>query len=375
MSRFAMSWSFTLVTSLAISCSCGCSSENGSTAATGGSGNGAGGATGVVGAGGSGGIINNTGGAGGTVSMDYQPVSATNQGNLYTLQMGPIKMVIDASVGARITEFSYGGVNVLTGPAVDTNTAAPAHNNYGSTFWTSPQSYWGWPPVAAIDSQAYTGSASSASNSIQLVSGVATIANFASSQIYVTKTFVAVPESGAIDVTYTISNYSASVSVTLAPWQISRVKGTGGMTFFGKGSGSVIYQSGSDPTFQLTDLDSILWYSFATVNANSKALADGAGWIAHATASTSTSSSLLYLLSYPDMQPSEAAPGEAEVEVFTGTNGDYVEIEPQGSFAAIAPGATRSWTVRWKLRQVPSGTSVSAGSAALEAFTLLQRNQ
>lgn len=307
--------------------------------------------------------------------MDYQPVSATNQGNLYTLQMGPIKMVIDASVGARITEFSYGGVNVLTGPAVDTNTAAPAHNNYGSTFWTSPQSYWGWPPVAAIDSQAYTGSASSASNSIQLVSGVATIANFASSQIYVTKTFVAVPESGAIDVTYTISNYSASVSVTLAPWQISRVKGTGGMTFFGKGSGSVIYQSGSDPTFQLTDLDSILWYSFATVNANSKALADGAGWIAHATASTSTSSSLLYLLSYPDMQPSEAAPGEAEVEVFTGTNGDYVEIEPQGSFAAIAPGATRSWTVRWKLRQVPSGTSVSAGSAALEAFTLLQRNQ
>ena len=283
------------------------------------------------------------------------------------LQLGPIKMAIDASVGARITEFSYDGTNVLTGPDVNST-------NYGSTFWPSPQSSWyattSWPPIAAIDNQAYTGSIDSATNSIQLVSAPATIGQFANSQVTVTKKFTPVPASGAIDITYTLSNVSPSVSVSVAPWEISRVRGTGGTTFFGQGNSSVTYQSGSDPIFQLTELDRMIWYSFVSVNANSKALADGAGWIAHATADN-----LLYLVSYPDIQPGVAAPGEAELEVFTGIGGDYVEIEPQGAFTNIAPGANFPWTTRWKLRQVPNSTTVAVGSADLETFATQQLSQ
>jgi hypothetical protein len=275
--------------------------------------------------------------------------------------------VVDASVGARITEFSYDGTNILTGTDVNSS-------NYGSTFWPSPQSSWyattNWPPIPNIDNQPYTGSIDAATNSIQLVSATASIGKFANSQVTITKNITPVPASGAIDVKYTLSNLSGSVTVSVAPWEISRVRGTGGMTFFKLGSGSVTYQSNSASTFTLTDAAGYTWYEFATVNANSKAFADGSGWIAHATASN-----LLYLLSFSDIQPLEAATGEAEIEVFTGTGGDYVEIEPQGALTNVAPGASLTWTVRWKLRQIPSGTAVAVGSADLATFAEQQLSQ
>ncbi len=185
------------------------------------------------------------------MSNVYQPVSATNQDNLYTLQMGPIKMVIDASVGARIIEFSYDGTNVLTGPDVNPT-------NYGSTFWPSPQSSWyattNWPPIAAIDNQAYTGIIDSATNSIQLVSATATIGQFANSQVTVTKKFTPVPASGAIDITYTLSNVSPSVSVSVAPWEISRVRGTGGTTFSDRATVPSLINQARIPIFNLRSL-------------------------------------------------------------------------------------------------------------------------
>ena len=349
MSFNALTWNFKLATGLCLALFCGCSANGGST-----------------GAAGAGGGRNSTGGAGasgGNVS-DYQPVAATNDGDTYTLQMGRIKMVVNAAVGARITEFSFDGSNVLTGPNVDTNTADPPHNNYGSTYWTSPQSAWPWPPPAAIDRQAYSGGIDTASKSIQLLSGTVTISNV---PITVTKKFVAVPESGAIDVTYTLTNTSPSASLTAAPWQISRVIGTGSLTFFDKGTGSYV---SSPTTFTLTDQDGIYWYPFVAETTDYKAKSDGAGWIAHV-----TSGSLLLLFQYPDIQPSQFAPSEAEVEIYTGPHGDYIEIEPQGASTTIAPGGTLQWTVRWKLRQVPNGTAISAGSADLEAFALEQRNQ
>src|ERR1700690_2764216 len=141
-----MPWGYKLVTSLAMAMLFGCSANGGASGTAGSAGNSG---TTTGGAGGS----SANGGAGGNVSNVYQPVSASNQNNLYTLQMGPIKLVIDASVGARITEFSYDGTNVLTGPDVNPT-------NYGSTFWPSPQSSWyaatNLPPIPAIDNQPYT---------------------------------------------------------------------------------------------------------------------------------------------------------------------------------------------------------------------------
>lgn len=302
------------------------------------------------------------------MSSDYQPVSVTSSGSQYTLQMGPIKMVIDGGKGARVTEFSFNGSNVLTGPEAN-------GTNYGSTFWPSPQSSWyvgkTWPPIPQIDTAEYTGSIDG--NTVQLTSPAATLGAAAGSQFTVTKRFKPVPESGAIDITYTISNQPGSVAITVAPWEISRVRGVGGLTFFGKGSDTPRLMTGTDTTnFVVTEANGIYWYKCATLAASgSKCFADGTGWIAHVTASN-----ILFLLAYPDIEPSEAADGEAEVEFYNKkADGDYVELEPQGASTSIAPGESREWTVRWKLRQVPSGTTVDVGSEDLASFTAQQKSQ
>ncbi len=50
-----------------------------------------------------------------------------------------------------MTALRVGGRNLLTGPEIDAG-------NFGSTFWTSPQSAWGWPPVPEVDHAAYRAS-------------------------------------------------------------------------------------------------------------------------------------------------------------------------------------------------------------------------
>ena len=77
-----------------------------------------------------------------------------------------------------------------------------------------------------------------------------------------------------------------------------------------------------------------LWYLYEPVTHDSKAFADGTGWIAQVTPER-----LLYLVSYPDFEPADGAPGEAEIELYTNSS-VYVEFEQQGALAAIAPGGS-----------------------------------
>jgi hypothetical protein len=300
------------------------------------------------------------GGGGGETGPSFTPVSATKDGELYTLHLGDLKMVVDGARGARITEFSLSGTNALV---IRDDSA-----NYGSTYWPSPQSSWCaagtgcWPAPAEIDTQAYTG-AIDGTNSIQLTSGVASLGGFADSAIVVGKKFSPAPEHGAVDVTYTLTNTSTSVSVSLAPWQVTRVA-AGGLTFFGQGSGDVTYAADSDPVFALTEAAGNRWYSWATVDHDSKAFADGTGWVAQV-----TTHALFFVLASPDVQPADAAPGEAEMELFTNRDSVYVEVEQQGAWTTLAPGAVSTWTVRWKLRPMPTGASFfTPGSADLVAL-------
>jgi len=296
-------------------------------------------------------------GGGGDKPISFTPVSSTSASDLYTLALGDVQMVIDGARGARITELSLRGNNVLV--------TRDENGTYGSTYWPSPQSSWCpagtacWPPPPAVDSGAYTGSIE-AGDSIQLTSAETALEGVSGSAFVVSKRFTAVPESGAVDVTYTLTNSSTTVALSLAPWQVSRVA-TGGLTFFGQGTGDVTYARDSDPAFAVTPGANDLWYASAAVKHDSKAFADGTGWLAHV-----ADKRVLVVISYPDIQPADPAPGEAELEVFT--NGDYVEIEAQGALSMLAPGAALTWTVRWKLRQVPGGTAVEAGSLALASL-------
>ena len=158
-------------------------------------------------------------GCGSGHAPSYTPVSATSQGSLYTLELGDLKMVIDASMGARITEFFAEGQqrphrderrceqlrqHLLGEPAIElvaAQEAAVGRRLPPSTISPTP------------------GTIDAATNVIQLTSGTASIGEFPSSMLAITSTIHAHSGQRQVDVTYTLTNTSPDVTISVAPWR------------------------------------------------------------------------------------------------------------------------------------------------------------
>lgn len=263
------------------------------------------------------------------------------------LEFSNLYFEVDPQIGARIITFAIKGENILTGPSVNPE-------NYGSTFWTSPQSDWEWPPIAVIDSEPYT--ARLEGNTIVMTSDVS-----AQLGVSITKTFSADLGKRAIVLNYRINNES-SEPVTYAPWEISRVP-SGGVVFYPTGEGD--YNSGSFNLPEITAMNGITWvqYNPQTAPNAQKLYANGSyGWLASLTDRT------LLIKSFPAISIEQQAPGEGEIEVYFNTPDSYIEVEPQGAYTEVPPGESLSWTVRWYLRKLPPRISADIGNEKLIRF-------
>ena len=268
-------------------------------------------------------------------------------GSAYRWSLGDVSLEVDATRGARIVAFRHADVSVLTGPAVN-------ELNFGSTFWTSPQSQWGWPPIVEIDSEPYT------------VSGQGADVSFASRSapalgVRVTKCFRARRATKTFAITYEIAN-DATEPRTIAPWEISRVF-TGGLTFFPSGDG---IEAPSNLAVKLAAGMTWFDYDAKAITDHQKLFAHGAGgFLAH----VDRAHRLMFVKTFPEIGRAEQAPGEAQVELYADPAHTYVEVEEQGAYATLAPGGRSSWTVGWKLLPLPSTLDLrldpTAGNAAL----------
>jgi len=269
------------------------------------------------------------------------------RGDSYVLEFGDLYFAVDPKIGARITTFAIDGENILTGPSVNPD-------NYGSTFWTSPQSDWHWPPIAAIDNQPYTATVDG--QTIVMTSAVSSELG-----VSVTKKFSADLAERAIILNYTINNESDK-SVTYAPWEISRVPAEG-VVFYP--TGEEIYGSGSFKLPAVTEHNDVTWvqYDDQTAPEGQKLYADGSdGWLA------SLTDRKLFIKSFPDIPPDRQAPGEGEIEIYFNGPDTYAEVEPQGPYSEIMPGASLSWTVKWHLKKLPRWIPAKVGSQKLIRF-------
>ncbi len=271
---------------------------------------------------------------------DFAVRGPVREGNLLSYALGPIEFGIDLAVGARIVRLAWQGQNMLLEPGVVAGTDNA--NNFGSTFWPSPQAAWGWPPIVALDSGPFSCDVN-ANREATLESGVGVLPD--GSRLVLTKRFLPVPERGAMDVTYRMKNVGEQ-PLRLAPWQITRVA-AGGITFFAAGPGGV----GRDD-LAIQQRDGVVWYVYdpaVVVREGQKTFADGKGWLAH------VHEHLLLVQTFPDLHPGKSAPGESEIELYANPGRSYVELEPQGELGSIEPGQTgKPWTVRWYLRPVPA---------------------
>jgi len=282
------------------------------------------------------------GGTGGAPATLVEPI--LRNGN-YVLEFGNLYFEV-APAGARIMDVHLtGGMNLLR-----TGRMSPPNmddDNYGSTFWTAPQSVWNWPPIAEIDRSDYT--ATVASPSVTLV-GPSSATLGAS----VTKKFTADLAKGVVNAEYTIIATAAGKS--FAPWEITRVAQRG-ITFWPTGGAPT--GTAMPPTMTGAGCT---WHTAPTAppGTDQKLFADGAGgWLAYVDGDT------LIVKKFPDITAAQAAPAEGEIELYVSGTSPYMELEQQGAYGAVAMGASVTWTVTWYVVKLPAGLTPSVGSQPL----------
>ena len=242
----------------------------------------------------------------------------------YTIAVGQTTMTIDATRGGKILSYKLGDAEVLNQGRMP--------NSFGSTFWTSPQSEWNWPPVAEYDSKPFQA---------EIVGDKLVLTGEKSRFGYsVRKEFTAVPKKGAISITYTIVNESDETR-QVAPWEISRVPNDGVLFFVAPAVEPANNMTGLP--FEFTQ--GAAWYVMDEARENRKINADGRGWLAYC------AKGLLFVKNFQDLKAGQAAPAEAEIQAYANPGKTFVEIEEQGAYTTLAPGASVSWTVRWSVVQ------------------------
>ncbi len=260
---------------------------------------------------------------------------------------------IAPSLAGRVTKMTYRGTELLVTPDVNPQ-------NWGATYWTSPQADWGWPPVPEVDSLPYE--VQDIESGWDLMGPVARIGE----RVFrIGKRFVPGPHPNSIDTTYSIHNVGTR-SFSMANWEIARVH-PGGLTFYPTG------------TFELTPIEphcamdtikhrEMTFYDHRSFQPGKslKLHADGReGFLAHATERH------LILKLFEDTTHDQQAPGEGECEIFANLDGKYVEIEVQGPYVAIAPNTSNDLLVRTVVVNLPAELSL-ADYEGLAAFARKQ---
>ena len=257
-----------------------------------------------------------------TTASAANPIIKNLGESKYSIEVGDLFMTLNAGGGGKILSFKYKDVEVIS--------QSTFPESFGSTFWTSPQKEWNWPPVQEFDKQPYT--VEEKGNSLVMTSNVS-----ARLKYKIRKEFSVDAKSNAIVVTYSIINDSGETR-KVAPWEITRVPNEG-LIFF------------DAPTDQITPADlmpfksefGISWYQTDEANQNRKINADGKGWLAY------LNNGLLMVKKFQDLNASQPAPEEAEIQVYVNRGKSYIELESQGAYTELKAGESLDWTVKWFL--------------------------
>ena len=272
-----------------------------------------------------------------TIAATAQPTTASPQQgseqSTLSIKSGSVIMTVDPQRGGKIMSLKYNDQEIISQQRFP--------ESFGSTFWTSPQKEWNWPPVPEFDKKPYT--IDQQAPSLVITSEVSPRLPYR-----IRKEFAIDAKDGAIVVTYSIINESDEERC-VAPWEITRVENRGGLIFFDAPADSIT--PAGLMNFQAKS--GAVWYTPDEAPQNRKINADGRGWLAY------SNDGLLLLKTFQDLQSSEPAPGEAEIQVYVNRGKTYIELESQGAYTTLQPHGQLSWTVRWYLLPVADSAEES----------------
>ena len=257
----------------------------------------------------------------GAMQVNAQEIKPLQESK-YQLAVGDVTMVVDAGNGGKILSYKYKDQEVIS--------QLRWPESFGSTFWTSPQKEWNWPPVPEYDKNPYEA---------QLADGVLTLTSQVSEKLKyrVKKQFCIDKKDPSIAITYTILNEDDKPR-SVAPWEITRVANDG-IIFFDAKVEDITPQGLLD----FRAAHGAVWYLADEQANNRKINADGKGWLAYC------ANGLLLVKKFDDLDPSQPAEGEAEIQVYVNRGKTYIELESQGACRSLKPGEALTMTVKWYL--------------------------
>lgn len=281
-----------------------------------------------------------------TLTSAQSVIPEKGNGSIFSFTFANIYFEVDSARGARISSFMLDDTEILYNDF-------SATDNFGSTFWPSPQKPWNWPPPANLNDKPY--STNSSGNKITFKS-----ATDSKLQLRFYKTMYANSADSSITIEYVMKN-EKSTAQSWAPWEVTRVLASG-LTVFQKGLGAVT----GDMKTRTSEENGYVWYDQDNANSpGNKFFCDGKGWLAHV-----TSDNILFVKKFEDITPVQAAPNEAEVEVYTAPDDSYTELENQGAYVSIAGKDSVTWKVKWYTRMLPSSVDATVGSKSLTDYIL-----
>ena len=276
-----------------------------------------------------------------------QSVQATIPQQIFEIKAGKTIMKISTG-GGRIISYKYDEKEILT--------QAPEHENYGSTFWTAPQSEWNWPPFDVLDNQEYQ--VEQEDNLLKMTSDPDPKSGF-----QMIKTWK-VTGRQSIEIEYRIKNISEKAK-SVGAWEVTRTP-CGGLAFFPDGGAGKVPESNLKPDLQN---EGINWISIDKMPiAGYQKLFSTAqeGWLAYAL------NGLLFIKQFPDTKPENYSPKQGEVEIFINKDKIYIELENHGEYKLLQPGESLSYIENWFLTPVPENVTVNPGNPKLTGLVRQQ---
>lgn len=276
-----------------------------------------------------------------------QDITPEQDGDLFSVEVGNVYFEVNAAEGGKISSFKINNDEILY------PSTGGSDFLWGSTLWPSPQ-IWPWPPpFDALEYDAYTGEITD--DKIILTSELDDYTD-----LIFEKTFYANSSDTSISIEYKFINKGGSTT-EVAAWEVSRVP-SGGLTYFPMGDGSVTGNfAGETET-----IDDVVWYEHSKSDPSGrKFFSDGSdGWFAHV-----NEDDYLFLKTFDDIPLTDAAPGEAEIELWHAGTSTYIELENQSAYVEIPSEGEYTYALKWFLRELPDGVEVEMDNKNLLAYT------
>ena len=266
--------------------------------------------------------------------------SAEKPGKIYELKSGKTMMEISAK-GGRIISYTYDQKEILT--------QSSEHENFGSTLWTAPQSDWGWPPFAVLDSMDYQ--VEQMANVLKMTSQPDQKSGF-----QFVKTWT-VAGDNSIRIEYLIRNISEKPK-SVGAWDVTRVP-CGGIAFFPFGEKGKVPKSNLNPNIEK---QGISWISIdkRPISDNLKMFSTAKeGWLAYAI------NGLLFVKQFPDTNPESYSPKQGEVEIYINKEKSYIELENQGAYQLLKSCETLNYKETWSLSPIAKTIKIESGNQKL----------